>query len=581
MFTDYYKNEMRALRELAGEFAQANPSLAGLLQGPSADPDVERILEGVAYLSADIRRKLDDEFPEILHPLVQAVCPQYLRPVPSATIVAFTPKVNLKQTLAVAAGTHMDSVPVGNAPCRFRTCLDVDVAPIELAAVERPDLAADAVQGDGIQIRLRIRTLGVGLSSIRLPRLRLFLAGDLGESADLYALLNSHLEDIRLEAAGAPGRVLPASALKPAGFDPEESLLPRNVTSLPAFGVLQDYFLFPEKYLFLDVDLSDWTDRGDGSEFTLTFQCRVPSFQLPQLSPERFVLHATPAVNLFSHEAEPVVIDHREAELLVQPSRGPGGETPQVFTVDRVEGIARGSSARRSYRPFSAFLAEKRDAPVYQTAFRRSRTGDGLETVLSIAFPPSTDLVEREILKLDLTCSDGVRPESLLAGDIRVPTRDTPELVTFRNLTAPTPSRLPPVGEDALWHLVAHLALNYLPVADMANLKTLLHHYVPAGGRERSREMANAKRIEGITGLYVTPDECLFGTSFIRGQALRVGVRADHFSGTGDRYLFGAVLNRFFASCAALNTYTALTLEDSASGETMQWPPQLGTQPLI
>ena len=90
-----------------------------MLSGPSADPDVERLLEGVAFLTAMLRQKLDDEFPEIIHELVHLIWPHYLRPVPSATIMAFAPKPSLKQSLKIPAGVHVASVPVDGTPCLF------------------------------------------------------------------------------------------------------------------------------------------------------------------------------------------------------------------------------------------------------------------------------------------------------------------------------------------------------------------------------------------------------------------------------------------------------------------------------
>src|SRR5690625_1362741 len=88
-FSEYYKRELRLLRERAAEFAEEHPALAGLLGGPSADPDVERLLEGVAFLGADIRRELDDDHSELLHGLAQMVCPHLVQPVPSATVMLF------------------------------------------------------------------------------------------------------------------------------------------------------------------------------------------------------------------------------------------------------------------------------------------------------------------------------------------------------------------------------------------------------------------------------------------------------------------------------------------------------------
>lgn len=581
-FSDYYKRELRMLRERATEFAREHPSLAGLLEGASADPDVERLLEGVAFLSADIRQSVDEDFSEVVHDLAQTVCPHHLQPIPSATIIGFQPKTNLKQTQVVAAGTHLESVPVDGQPCYFRTCFDTPVTPLQIQGVERPDLAADAPETDGlIQIQLSLDSGDTAVNTLHLPKLRLHLSGEFADTADLYMLLTHYLAGIRLVDRGTRQVVdMPPEAVSPVGFAPDEGLVPRPGNSLPAFGTLQDYFLFAEKFLFLDVDLERWTDRGSGAQFDLIFQCRQPPFAVPPISRERFVLHAAPAINAFDWESEPVVMDHREDEYPVRPA-GSAGRDLTVHSVQRVEGIARGASARREYKPFTAFLSGTDDAPVYQVVYRRADAADTLDVRLAVALPEDQALRHREVLKAWLTCTNGESAEALLPHDIQTPTRDTPELVTFTNLIAPTPARQPPMDKSRLWHLVSHLSLNYLSIADVENLKALLRHYAVPGGGERARDMPNLKRIDSLREITVKPDERLMGDCFVRGQSILVRLRSDHFTGYGDRYLFGCVLNHFFSDFSALNTFTALTFEDVSTGEQIDWRPMLGTRPLM
>ena len=88
----YYERELAAIRGLAGEFAAANPKIAGRLRlsGDAVDdPHVARLLEGVAFLAARVHHRLDDEFPELTDALLETLYPHYLAPVPSCTIVQF------------------------------------------------------------------------------------------------------------------------------------------------------------------------------------------------------------------------------------------------------------------------------------------------------------------------------------------------------------------------------------------------------------------------------------------------------------------------------------------------------------
>ncbi len=88
----YYNAELAYLREMGAEFAEKYPKVAArlLLEADKCeDPHVERLLEGVAFLTARIRHKIDDEFPEITDALLGVLYPHYQRPLPSMTIVQF------------------------------------------------------------------------------------------------------------------------------------------------------------------------------------------------------------------------------------------------------------------------------------------------------------------------------------------------------------------------------------------------------------------------------------------------------------------------------------------------------------
>ena len=112
MFNRYFQQELSNLKALGNEFARNHPAVAPMLSGLSTDPDVERLLEGVAFLTGLLRQKLDDDFPEIIHELFQLIWPHYLRPLPATSIVAFSPKASLKQTIQVAKGVQLASEQV-------------------------------------------------------------------------------------------------------------------------------------------------------------------------------------------------------------------------------------------------------------------------------------------------------------------------------------------------------------------------------------------------------------------------------------------------------------------------------------
>ena len=563
------------------DFSRDYPVLAPMLSGATADADVERLLEGVAFLTANINRKLDDEFPEILHTLMQMICPHYLRPVPAATLIAFIPNDNLSDVLRIPAGVCIDSVPTDETACRFSTCTDVDIAPLKLTRTSLTEQRTLGVNVDQLEIRLDFELAGMSVSSWNADTLRLHLAGDYQGASELYFLLCHHLRSLSVACGNAatPVRLAP-DQLRPGGFGANDALLPYPPNVFPSFRLIQEYFLFPEKFMFLDIDLSQWKNRGSESRFSLSFICSVPPFEIPKIRQEHFILFAVPAVNLFPHDADPVLMDHHENEIPIL-SAEMGRKTYEIFSVDSVAGFVRGTTQKRDFVPLAEFSPETRDRPVYHTVFRPSTVDGQTDICLAVAYPAGEHLPDAEIITTQLTCTNGKLPDMLQTGDICKPTSNTPELVSFRNIRPPTASQAPPAEGDLLWHLLSHLSVNYLSVASTDTLKSLLQFYQFPGGRDRPRELANRKRIDSLLEVSVTPEERLFGRAVYRGQAIRIKSRHDHYASIGDMYLFGSILDYFLGSYASINTYTSLTFEDVMRGEFIRWPARLGTRPLL
>jgi type VI secretion system protein ImpG len=575
MKRDYYQTELSALRELATEFAAAHPALASRLSGPSPDPDVERILEGVAFLTGRVREKLDDEFPELAQTLIQLIYPHYLRPLPASTIIEFKPRDILRRNLVIPAGTYLDSIEVKNTSCRFRTSFEVKVSPLVLTQVQGQERSAGRRA-----VELTFQLSGVGLAQWDADRLPFYIGGDFAGAVDLYMLLRQHLGRIVL-VSGEKDFAFPASALQPLGLDDDEAMLPRSTTALPAFGLLQEYFLLKEKFLFLELQqLERWQQRGNNNQFRVRFEFKPTDMRFPSVDRDRFILHATPAVNLFRHDADPILLNHRRAEVRVRPA-GENDGNIQVYSVDEVIGHTRGSALRQEYKPIHLFGASGTRDPYYDMRFMSDAEGGHAEPRLLVAYPPGVELPAQQTLILGLTCSNGRLPSQLRPGDISRSTSGTSDLISFHNVLPPADGAEPPMGEAVLWRLLSHLALNFLPIADADTLRALLGLYVAQGGAQSPREVANQRRIASISQVAVKPADRLLAGSIVRGQEIRVNLRQDHFASPGDLYLFGVILDRVLATFATLNSFTAFSVRDEQTGSVYTWPPRLGKRPLI
>jgi len=165
MFSKYYQSELSFLRAMGKAFAEVNPSVAGMLAERGGDPDVERLLEGVAFLTARIRERLDDSVPEMVHDLTELLLPHYLRPLPACSIVEFQPIPGaLRARARIARHAELASIPVEGTACRFRTSADLDLLPV---AVQ--DVSMDQAISANPVIRIHLAAAAPALPTLFQP----------------------------------------------------------------------------------------------------------------------------------------------------------------------------------------------------------------------------------------------------------------------------------------------------------------------------------------------------------------------------------------------------------------------------
>lgn len=574
MNNKYYQQELDSLRDTAVEFASAYPAIAPQLGGPRPDPDVERVLEGVAFLTGQIRSTLDEGFPEFAQGILNQILPHYLRPIPSATIIKFAPKNLLKGKVSAPKGTYVDSKAVEGVNCRFRTCFDVDVIPLILDKVTN-----DSGQGGKKTITLWFELQSINLNDWKQDSIRFYLGGDYSGAADLYYLLMRYLEKVEIcgDGNGKPF-TLAHDCVRPVGIASTESMLPYPTNSFPAYQLIQEYFLLKEKFLFIDVTgLLGWNERGSSKRFSVTFTLADLPIALPKVGNDRFMLNSTPALNLFESDAEPISLDNRRNELRIKPVREGGGKV-QVYSVDSVTGRSKGAAKKTEYIPLNKSFGANRDEPVYQVTYRAQ---NGIvEPYMMISYPDGYTPPEQETLSIRLTCTNGALAASLRPGDISTPTSNSSELIEFTNIAPPTEYQIPPANGTMLWKLLSHLSLNYLPVADANNLRALLDLYVFTGG-DKKTEIANKRRIAGLIDIEIKLADRLVKGVLMRGQEIHLTVDKDNFASHGDLFVFGTVLDVLFASYSSINVYTVLIINDANSREHYEWPARLGQKPLI
>ncbi|MCA8913220.1 MAG: type VI secretion system baseplate subunit TssF [Planctomycetes bacterium] len=582
MFNKYYQDELVFLRDMGREFSAANPEAARFLAEPGSDPDVERMLEGFAFLAAKLRQKLDDELPEFTHSLTEMFWPHYLRPIPSTTVIRFEHANKATAELKpLQAGIEIDSAPVDGTRCRFRTAFDFDLLPLELSEAE---LRREAPA----RLRLRLKAPEkLTLDKLGLNTLRLHLAGEPTVTRALYVALLRHVRRVTVRkgdgADDQPKYELAAKHIKPVGFGANEELFGGPGPSFPGFRLLQEYFTAPGKFMFIDLERMDGTAAfEEATEFVVDFEfSRLPE-NMPPVSKVNLQLNCVPAVNLFKHDADPVRLERGRTEYTVRPS----GENPrhyEIHSIDRVYGLEVGSAEEREYSPqFHLTRSGKRDELFFHARRRPAITGTGSE--MQITFLDPEDPTARpnvETVTVDLTCTNSTLTSRLDVGDVSVKTGNAPIFAKYRNITRPTPTVAPPLTGDLHWRLIAHLSLNYMSLLSVDALRSVIGLYNFRARIDRQTEQAHSRLLEGVKGVRGEPTSILLQGTPIRGLDVELTLDEELVGGEGETFFFGSVLNEFFAQYVSLNSFSRLTVKGAKRGEVFEWPARIGKRAIL
>ncbi|MDG3005788.1 type VI secretion system baseplate subunit TssF [Paludisphaera mucosa] len=635
---DYYSRELVYLRDMGDHFARAQPAVAGLLAlsaGRCEDPHVERLMQAFALLTARIRKKLDDRFPEITNALLEVAYPHALRPLPSATVVQFEgggDAAGAAEGRTVPRGTALTAaVEIDGVRCRFRTSHPVALWPVTVeAAVLSPDRVVQAGKPAGavglLRLTLRCQASGGWAEVKGLESLRFYLDGGEPVASVLYECLFDRLCEVWItgsaEGRGPFRRVLPRSAVKPVGFGADESLYPDPGRSFPGYRLLQEFFAFPQKFQFFDLFLNE---AYEGTHPPLGREKLGPTIEVhfwldaaPRsdlaVRPTNFRLGCTPAVNLFRWVPEPTPLTQLQTEYRILPSvEHPTGF--EVFSVDRV--VSSGSFLEGSYdfQPFYAMRHGTREADreAFWLASRQPSPIDGgTELFLSFVdsrFDPLLPAVEK--ITAHLTCTNRNLPARLpFGGDQGFLEAETETAAgRARLLMQPTEPLRPPVGRSVQWRLISQLALNHLsltpsePGGESAGgaeaLRELLALATLPSGDDRIDD-ANAKMIRGVLEVshervaarvaYPDPGDDpggpgarrrrLMGKPLSMGLEIRLVLDDDAFPGAR-AFLLAAVLDRFLGGYVGINGFTRLVATTKQRRGTWRWPARSGDRMLI
>lgn len=589
-FNDYYKKELTSLRTDGAEFSKKNPALSTYLSKEGQDPDVERLLEGFSFLTGRLNQQIDQELPEVAHTLVQLLWPNYIRPIPSYSIIKYNAIEDSTNNIKIKKDTEVLSKVKANAiQCRFRTVYDTIIMPFNLKDVNY------YVHGKKSSLELNMEMTAPGtLNDLIFTNLQIYLSGSKFIAQDLYLFLTKYIERIEIsilddESLNIQTIELDKKSITPVGFSSKEFMMPYPLNVFDGYILLEEFFCFKDKFSFINIanlkNINNIDEKilSQSKNFSIKIHFSKPLSHSEIPKKEHFSLYCTPIINIFETDSVPIRKKNEEDEFLVLPSDLEKNYN-EVFSIENVRGWISSKNTYQDYLPFESFEHINDENEYYSSRMKLSTDGERTHTYIRFA----NSLGNEESLSnnnatvsVKILCTNKNVPSSLLLGDICVPDAlSNSENLSFKNITIPSLSYPPPISGDFLWRVISNMSLNYLSLDNIKTLRTILETYDFFGSYDIKQKEKTNMILSGIEDISYETCEMIDKGLPIRGTHIHLIINPNKFASLGEAYIFCSVLNEFFALYSSINSFHRLSV-DMKNKDLFQWPTKLGSQTLI
>lgn len=652
----FYTQELAHVRDMGAEFAARFPKIASRLAMDATevqDPYVERLLEGFAFLTARVQLRLHEEFPRFTEQLLNRISVNFLAPVPAMGIVQLKPNlgdVALKKGIPVPAGTVLQSqVAKGiQTPCKFRTGHALTLWPLEIQAVEHgpfrgtpPKVPGKGVVRSALHIHIQ-STAQSALSQLPVDTLDFHISAGDEYAFPLFDRACHATATVAIRPTGKSSwHFLPAGSVQAMGLSDEEALLPADARQFSGTRLLQEFFAFPQRFLFFQVrGLKSHLASFQQQSFELALCFTDSNLEMDRVvDQDSLALNCTPVVNLFEHACDRVLLDERLHEMHVQPNRS----RPQDFEVHSVLSVeghgqhrvlavpALYSSGAGLENETEASRSRGANNSTHNSTNNSTNNSDvhGVNRPHYVLRRTPTLVSEKQAREggrssytgtdvyLGMTQSTG----ELIAGHglqqlaVRAlcTNRDLPLLMpigkgptdlvwpgnlplqSIRFLRGPSRPKAPVKTGQTCWQLIEHLSLNYLGLIDQGDP----HQNAP----HNAQHNAGAATLTQLLGLHADPAQpaqqhivravqsvhSQVAVSRIVRQGRPAVVRGLQVTLTLDEHalqglgvaVLGSVLSRYLAAHVSVNSFVQTRIHSVHSGAILDFPAWSGNRPLL
>ena len=589
----YYQKELAFLRKQGIEFAKKYPKVArrlGYNQGGSEDPHVQRLTESFAFLSSKIHQRLDEDLPELMEALLRNLAPQFLYNYPSSCIVSFEPdrkSSGITSTYRVPSGTSLYSRYKYKTICQFRTVYPLTIVP---ATVNKARIHYDN-SSSLWKIELNLDVFdGANFS---LDFVRFYLNGPATVTGIIYTLLCDEVDNIVLQRNNDVLYDISAN-ISGAGFYESEVTLPQKGNVSYIHNLILDYFSFPERFNFIDIEFDSGIElcSGDSVRIEITLKSSAEKYEPDRIernvSERLFKVNCSPVVNLFEKKTEPLRLSDGQDEYQVNTDLYSRNEVLiwdiNKVTLHRYENdIVKQFPLKNLFGLEHSVIKQSCNIFWHSSCYRSSSERGNFEESVYIRLSDDggaqSCIMTGDVLSIDAICTNGNIPSSINNGDPDGDFDCDIDIAQLRITALNRPSRMLPAMalKGMNWRIVSQLSLNFVLLSGTdgaMKLREMLSIY------NYNNNHSISIFIEWIKELQITPVSSrlpgIYPPVTARGIDITVTLSKDADMHP-ECFMFCSFLDHFLGLHAPVNSFTRMiTVIEHEEHTRRVWPISAG-----
>lgn len=550
-FLKYYQNELDFLVESGKDFSKQYPKIASKLDFSSFnsdDPQVQRLIESVAFLNARIQKRLDESAPEVSLRLLESIYPQFISPLPSCVIFNFSPLKNFEKAVigkTIPKGSYVNTKKEYEGDYfSFQTNEDLKISSLEVesALIEKtssfnlPNYIYNSCEY-ALNIKLNLLDENSSESELRFfIHLIDHLAGTFYES--IHSVFHNKNTPVFCNGKEV-GEIISVA------IDDEELLPYFYRANDPTYRVFLEYNAFYKKFLFFKIRFFEG-ETYDYTDLVIPLNLKKEI----EITKENLLLNCVCGVNLFEKTSEPFELSNKKNAYRLIPDMQ--NENTEIHTILSVHETQESETNYIPYFSCQHLLIE--DDCVFWSAKKDSSKFSN-PTILSFS---NMDNFENKVIFAKMMCFQKNASKSI-PSFAEWSVQDSPGDLNCINLERPSPWQ-PAVDESsAQWRLISHLAINHFGIKDNRScikfIKEMLKIY-DFGNMEKKNTINCIKSIKHETKMTI------FKRQLVPKSVVEICVDADH---SNDVFLLARIIAEFFKSNEGFNTKLDVVLKKEGS----------------